>query len=588
MQTRQILALAGRRRATEPSSPVSSAPLLLPTGTTTASSGTKFPADSTMTTPNPPRRAKSFADIPSTPARFAEKHGEGASPYSSPSEASYASLARSLAIAAAAAAHADSVGGFQENSHEIPNQAQPHSQFPGYMHHPFTLSGTESPWPISRFSDYGSSTASSIIYTPTPAGQLEDPFEYDQISPDSDHHYDGGDNSQSNDGPAEPASYFDYHYPQEDFSAFAAAIDATSTQRAFVLPAMPPTRFLRSPRVGDGQEFQPQPHHNHNLQQQEEVLERDFIRRDSCPGEFLDAFSSIELPEQAEKELPRIENEPTPEAEPSHQQSLANRRKAPTLTPIGTASLRNSLLIQSTATPHSSTLPSSNLPLPAAPMRRIKSTSSTTTDATTLSKFSPPSSPPITAVQAKSFDGLLDGLGWGMEEVDPTATIRPRTAGCSTTTGKVFSLANIFKVEAPPTPVSPADVSATTSSSSSSPPATTNNKPEAGMSPPATPAHQQCASSSSTATTPREANFETAQYRICTAPQSQLSGVPRTGGGEFCNGDASGMVRFVGFGGGGEEEFDAFGAAEAGGKEEEFPFERYLAAARSGSGEGVF
>lgn len=64
--------------------------------------------------------------------------------------------------------------------------------------------------------------------------------------------------------------------------------------------------------------------------------------------------------------------------------------------------------------------------------------------------------------------------------------------------------------------------------------------------------------------------------------------MPRTGGGEFCNGDAGGMVGFVGFGGGSGEEFGAFGAAEAGEKEEEFPFERYLAAARSGSGEGVF
>jgi hypothetical protein len=95
---------------------------------------TTFPADGTMIAPKPPRRAKSFADIPSTPARFAEKHGEGASPYSSPSEASYASLARSLAIAAAAAAQADSVGGFQENSHEIPSQSQPQSQLPGYAH----------------------------------------------------------------------------------------------------------------------------------------------------------------------------------------------------------------------------------------------------------------------------------------------------------------------------------------------------------------------------------------------------------------------------------------------------------------------
>jgi len=64
--------------------------------------------------------------------------------------------------------------------------------------------------------------------------------------------------------------------------------------------------------------------------------------------------------------------------------------------------------------------------------------------------------------------------------------------------------------------------------------------------------------------------------------------VPRTGGGELCNGDAGGVVGFVGFGGGGGEEFGAFVAAEAGGKEEVFPFERYLAAARGGSGEGVF
>ncbi|RPB03201.1 hypothetical protein L873DRAFT_288823 [Choiromyces venosus 120613-1] len=574
MQTRQILALAGRRRATEPSSPVSSSPLLLPTGatTTTNSSGTTFPADSMMVTPKSPRRVKSFADIPSTPARFAEKHGEGVSPYSSPSEASYASLARSLAIAAAAAAHADSVGGFQENSHEIPNQSQPQSQLPGYTY-PFTLGGTESPWPISRFSDYGSSTASSIIYTPTPAGQLEDPFEYDQISPDSDHHYDGNSQSNNNSQP-ESAGYFDYHYPQEDFAAFAAAIDVTSTQRTFVLPAMPPTRFLRSPRVGDGQEFQPQPHHNHNQQQQrEEMSERDFFRRDSCPDEFLDAFSSIDLPEQPSDELPRIKNEftPTPttpsEAEPSspiNQQSLANRRKAPTPTPLGTASLRNSFLLLNNQFPHSATLPSSNLSLPAAPMRRIKSTSSTTTTTTTtLSKFSPPTSPPITAVQVKSFnDGLLllDGLDWDMD--DATATIRPRTAGAAG--GKVFSLANFFKVDAPLTPVSPADADV---SSSTSLAVTGTGKVEVevegGMSPPATPANHVISSAGSSTAIPREARYGIYSSDVCSG-----DGVPRSGGG-------SGFDMFTG----------GMAGKGAGEEDDAFPFERYLAGIGADSGE---
>jgi hypothetical protein len=59
---------------------------------------------------------------------------------------------------------------------------------------------------------------------------------------------------------------------------------------------------------------------------------------------------------------------------------------------------------------------------------------------------------------------------------------------------------------------------------------------------------------------------------------------------EFYNGDTGGMIGFVGFSGGGGEEFDAFATAEVGGgkEEEAFPFERYLAIARNGSGEGVF
>lgn len=369
--------------------------------------------------PREPRRARSVSELRRTHLPIEESNAD-ISPYTSPSEASYASLARSIAVAAAAAAHADAVGGFQENPQEI------HHMQDQRLFSPIPLPGTESPWLMSHFSDYGSSTASSIIYTPTPSGQLEDPFEYDQVSPHS-----GLIEQTHSDS---DVGYFDYRYTVEDISEFAAALDAT-TDRTFVLPAVLPTRFLRTARPNSGQ---------FNGEQQEQQR---FVQHDSCSNEFVAAFGSVGLEHQPSQLSQEI-------TEPKPQPSLAARRRAPGLPPLGVASVRSSLMGD---LPRSAREPqTAYLSLPCTPMRRVRSTGAPgfeNREPRGYLGISPPTSP-ISPSHSPCFSGLPPS-----DEDDAMAgeTIRPRTTG-SLPTAPSVPLSQLFPQNgAPPTPVSPAE-----------------------------------------------------------------------------------------------------------------------------------
>lgn len=370
-----------------------------------------------MVTPKP-RRVKSTTELPKTPAtRFQESMDS--SPYDSPAEASYASLARSLAQAAAAAARANSVGGFQENDYGLPQ-----GLYFGGRDTPYSQGqdGTQSPWPISRFSDYGSSNATPL-YTPTPAGQLEDPFEYDCMT------------QSSGARGIETDSFSGYEYPTDDYAAFAAAIRMNTMSNTFSLPSAPPGRFVREKSVDPFDEpiTWDEPHPSH------------FVRRDSCSGEFIEAFGSVEI-EQGPFQLP------TEAFQSESQDSLAARRRRPKPTPLGSASLHH---------PGSSKdeLPQSarepiigHLLQPITPMRRIKSTgASLNKRGGGISKASPPSSP-------MDFRRFADYPFQDENYTMNGTTIRPRTSGSISVLGST-PLSQLFNHQstAPPTPVSPAD-----------------------------------------------------------------------------------------------------------------------------------
>ncbi|EWC43968.1 hypothetical protein DRE_01320 [Drechslerella stenobrocha 248] len=135
--------------------------------------------------------------------------------YSSPKEAAAASLARSLAMASAYAVNF-SPDGDGVVSHEYHPPTGPYDGTPpaNYSLDPYHPNF----YPVSTFSDWGSGY-SSVAYTPAPAGQTEDPFEYDKLSNlNSPYH-----NTQMSNLP--PV----FH---DDYSAFAAAVQMNTMPKA--------------------------------------------------------------------------------------------------------------------------------------------------------------------------------------------------------------------------------------------------------------------------------------------------------------------------------------------------------------------
>lgn len=277
----QVLESASQRRATEPSSPanlqeVALSKITKPSGRRRAKSDTATARFNTSVTLPP--------DMPTS------------SPYSSPAEASYASLARSLAQASVAVRQASFVGGIHDYRHGIAQAAlslvPPH---PEYHHH--TLQSIETPWqqPASAFSDWGSSRNSMAAYTPTPSGQLEDPFEFDSPI-----------------GAQKPQSLPHSHVPiQDDFDMFAAAVEMNRYTRPFVMPAFPTNGLVRRRKLSP-------------LCAERIVTPLSTKdRRDSCPPEVGDAPSTSQTQHSGGSK----------QQYPDTQSSIAARRKqsCPTL-----------------------------------------------------------------------------------------------------------------------------------------------------------------------------------------------------------------------------------------------------------------
>ena len=251
LQVMQVLESAGRRRVTEPSSPTHQ-----PQGAARrrAKSDPATTRLNTIVTVHP-------VEMPNF------------SPYPPPTEASYASLACSLDQAAAAVRQMSLIGGVNEYSRVIPQAALGGAPIYPEHNNNYLVQNIETPWqqPASAFSDWGSSRNSIAVYTPTPAGQLEDPFEFDNPT-----------NSQKAQSP------FDTHTPvQDDFNMFAAAIEMNQHNRPFVMPAFPTSGLMKrrqmSPLCAEPQ----------NTSSLPSIAPSVLNHRDSCPSEPADASGTF-------------------------------------------------------------------------------------------------------------------------------------------------------------------------------------------------------------------------------------------------------------------------------------------------------
>ncbi|EPS42798.1 hypothetical protein H072_3160 [Dactylellina haptotyla CBS 200.50] len=160
----QILETAGRERMAKIAL---GAPMAL---SESSLSDLETPTSATSTT---------SSGLPLLTTEFNPSSSEASSPsYTSSKEAAAASLARSIAIASAYAPAFSPTGEPIVSEYHAPAASYdgpPPANYPLDAYDPNF-------YPVSAFSDWGSNYTSSVAYTPTPAGQAEDPFEFDKLS----------------------------------------------------------------------------------------------------------------------------------------------------------------------------------------------------------------------------------------------------------------------------------------------------------------------------------------------------------------------------------------------------------------------
>jgi hypothetical protein len=229
-------------------------------------------------TPLVHQRASSSTENTPTQARLS------ASPYPSPQEASYASLARSIAVAAAAAAVANG-----------PQSCPPTAGIPTLGHNPFFNSPMMSR-SMSTFSDcttIDNPMSATPSYAGTPAFEYSGTGETPLPS-----------NDPSNIGVA------------KQFPDFAAAVDAHNLKRpAMLLHPRHAQLAITDPPARPGRPT--------------------LSRMNSCPADFVDAFGSVALAS------PVIERPPPTLASVAEQQTQTNKRRRPRLSPLGVGMARS-------------------------------------------------------------------------------------------------------------------------------------------------------------------------------------------------------------------------------------------------------
>ena len=289
------------------------------------------------------------SELVSTPRQLTSNAGPGIAAghqscenhYESPAEASYASLQR--AITAAEAAQCDFQAAYWESKNELLSHDP--NGFPSYATGARLNAG--GPLPASAFSDWDSSRTSSVVWTPAPHSQLDDPFEF----------YNGI--LQQPQVLQQQASG-----PQEEYDGIHKATDM------YGIPARPPVTTYPSQLVRHESETQQQLCLPEPSRHPPALPEEAFSRRSSLASELANTLGTIGIHPQ----LPQLQQRglafKQPEMPPLNIAARRNKRRPAAL---GTTALRS----RSCAGPLSMS-PTTIGPFlsPSTSVRRIKSTSS--------------------------------------------------------------------------------------------------------------------------------------------------------------------------------------------------------------------
>ncbi|KAI9722274.1 MAG: hypothetical protein M1812_001746 [Candelaria pacifica] len=326
--------------------------------------------------------------------------------YRSPSDASYASLQRSIAVAKAAYVQ----GTFNDTIIEGANEVSvlDHSAFsPVRLHNQdYSENAVTCPFPSSAFSEWGSSKASSVGWTP--AHQLEDPFDFGVVHPPqahSDlqqvHSYPAFDPNFAN---AVGADQFQTPFIMADFSL--QALSETQQQPSG------PSAFTASPTQS-----------NDGIQS----------RRDSYSSDLVNHLSNVEIEPRPAGEVVFKQPETLP--------NLAVRRQRQRPAALGNASMRSQSFMGSNPVSPNGRGDGSYLG-PSLPMRRIKSTGNNLNTSRGKIQKHTPGSAQRSPLNIESF-------------ADAAAFEDARFVNNTPTTSQSMSFSGSF---APPTPLSPFDM----------------------------------------------------------------------------------------------------------------------------------
>ncbi|KAI9782851.1 MAG: hypothetical protein M1835_003928 [Candelina submexicana] len=324
--------------------------------------------------------------------------------YPSPSDASYASLQRSLAAAQAAYLQ----GSFSDIGVEESNRVLVPDEITfapvGLQNQDHSKSGGACSFPSSAFSEWGSSKASSVRWTP--AHQLEDPFDIHII------------NSQ------QPLSDIRQQQSCQAFDEnFASVINAQQFQNPFMVADFPlqtlgevqhqpsgPTAFIGSPA---------------------QVDEGIHSRRDSYSSDLINNLNNVEIDAGPAKEIVFKQPQTLP--------NLAVRRQRQRPAALGNASMRSqSLMASNPVSPNGS----GSYLGPSLPMRRIKSTGNNLNTNRGRIQKNTPGSAQRSPLNFESF-------------ADAAAFEDARFVNTTPTTSQSMSFSGSL---APPTPLSPLDM----------------------------------------------------------------------------------------------------------------------------------
>lgn len=324
--------------------------------------------------------------------------------YQSPSEASYASLQRSLAAAEAAYVQGGFSDTFLNNTNVFPMLDESAFSPVRFHNQDYSENGVIYPVPSSAFSEWGSSKASSVRWTP--AHQLEDPFDVSIPIPQQ----------------AQSDFQQQQIYPVLDGN-YASTISAGQFHNPFLMADFPLQPLSEAQQQSTG----PPAFDTSPTQSNDEI----HSRRDSYSSDLISHLNNVEIEPRSATEVAFKQPEMLP--------NLAVRRQRQRPAALTNASMRSQSLMSSHPVS-----PSGNGSYlgPSLPMRRIKSTGNNLNTSRGRIQKHTPGSAQRSPLNVESF-------------ADAAAFEDARFVNTTPTTSQSMSCSGSL---APPTPLSPVDI----------------------------------------------------------------------------------------------------------------------------------